>query len=74
MNILKDMTVHSRTVHIRIEWPELQVLLVQAAADELVEKVKDFIATVEITQEEEGSPAYKIQKWRASITLVKNLI
>ena len=73
MKITSDQMVHARTVHMRIEWPELKALIVQAAADELAKNPKDFTANVELHQETEGSPEYRVMRWRAMISLVENL-
>lgn len=72
MDITSDDLVHARTIHLWMEWNELKQLILQAAADELAKKASDFTSVVELHQKMEGSPAYRVSEWRASITLVES--
>jgi hypothetical protein len=73
MKILKDDVTHVRSVCARVEWDDLKALIVRAVCDELGKNPKDFTRMVEIKQEEQGSPSYRVDRWVAIVNLIENL-
>lgn len=73
MNIIKN-NVHYDKIECVLGWGDLNVLISNAVyqAAGMLEKPGDRI-TVEIIQSTEGSPAYNIKQWRASVTIIRNI-
>ena len=69
--ILTDEQVHHRRVKVHFSWHEIRdLLLVEAmriAGGEPGRK------TITISQEEEGSPRYKVDRWNATVEVVQEL-
>jgi len=71
--ILKDEAIHRREVMVSFSAHELREILVReamrvAGADAAADTIK-----LSVTQEEEGSPGYRVDRWRAAVSLTFKL-
>lgn len=68
-NITDEIT-HKRTVNVRLEPQDVRRLLVAYAVDEAgIDPGKGVVTRFLIEQCEEGSPSYRVNKWKASLTI-----
>lgn len=71
---LSDETIRCRTVRAKLEWAELKRLIGMAAVESCglkgaADGVNNCEVDVTISQEQEGSPSYSVQKWSAIVTV-----
>jgi hypothetical protein len=75
MNKVRDETIHERRVVVNLDAFDVHRLL-EAEALRLAglrAGAPGVIAQVEVEQEEEGSPSYKVDRWRARVRITQNL-
>ena len=74
--IINAKTINQIEIDARVGWPELEQLISQAVAQAILknpEQIDGFSCgefRVEITQQSEGSPAYKVSKWDARVKVI----
>lgn len=70
---LSDETIRRRDVRAAVPWPVIKDLIARAAMKELdlqgAPGVNGVVVEVEVKQDEEGSPRYRISAWSAIVKI-----
>ena len=69
--VLKDEHVHHRRVKVHFSSSEVRDLLLVEAMR--IAGGEPGHTTITISQEEEGSPRYKVDRWNATVEIVQEL-
>lgn len=72
MRVTKSET-HERVTHAVLEWSELRRMLIRATGLDPDELHPATEIKVRLQQQTEGSPAYAVDRWTASISVKENL-
>ncbi len=63
---------HERSFTTVIDWPELSEIIEQAVRRETAYTIhNEATVKIRIVQCEEGSPSYRVDRWKAAVTIVE---
>lgn len=66
--VISDETIRRRDVRLKMEWHDIEALIARHAMEQIAAPSGCKIG-VKLSQVEEGSPSYRVEKWTAAIEI-----